>query len=536
MNSETNNTDGWHPFPYEERLLEVNKTLNYGEWTMDKGIGLYHRTKEIHACRIPIVPVALYRNADTGQEKIKLIFFKFNRWHEIMVEREVIANKNKIISLANYGIEVTTENARHLVKALNDIIANSLATIPRFSSKSCLGWHGGQFVPYSDEFAFDGTDNYRDIFNAVSQCGTLEEWCGYMKKLRENRYFRMMLAASFASPLVELLGQNSFILHLWGLTGIGKTVALMAAMSVWGDPEPGRMVRTLNMTQNAMLQTAAFLKNLPFAADELQTIKRNGIDYTQLIMQLTEGVNRSRMKYDQLSPLGSWRSSFIFTAEEPILKQGSGGGAKNRVVQVECRGKIVENGNETANFVRSHYGCAGRKFIESLDRARAKEIYDDVYSSLVGSFDVTDKQAGSAALLIAADWLSSELFWPDDSEVLQIDRIAGFLSSADEVDPAEQAYQLTLDLITEHNRNFTPDAIDCWGLISGNRAYFINSVLTRELEKLGFDLNAVKSEWAKRGYLIKYKENYRYPKRISDAILSCTCLELRDVTDCYTRL
>ena len=514
-------------FAFSTEFAEITKNLKLGVWKVDESIGLYHSSLKIYACPIPVLPAALYRNDDTGQEKVQLKFFKFKKWHSITVERKQIASKSAIINLANDGIEVSEDNAHNLVKALNEIIAASLETIPTYRTKSCLGWHEGQFLPYSKEVIYDESKEYGDLYNAVSERGTLDEWCEYMKKLRKNKVFRLMLAASFASPLVEIVGQNPFILHLWGLTSIGKTVSLMAAMSIWGNPEVGRMVRTLNMTTNAMLQTAAFLKNLPFAADELETIKSSFVDYNQLIMQLTESVNRSRMKYEQLMPLGSWRNAFIFTGEEPILKQSSGGGAKNRVIQVECNEKIIENGNETANFVRTHYGCAGRKFIENLDKERAVNLYKDVYGDLINNFDVTDKQAGSAALLLVADWLSSELFFPDDTEVLQLDTVARYLSSQKEVDPAEQAYQLTLDLITEHNRNFTPDAIDCWGLISGGRCYFINSVLTRELDRLGFDLNAVKSAWAERGYLVKSDTGrYRYLKRICDATISCTCVVL----------
>ena len=50
----------------------------------------------------------------------------------------------------------------------------------------------------------------------------------------------MMMAASFASVLLEPLKVLPFVLHLWGTTGTGKTVALMVAMSIWGNPQNGR--------------------------------------------------------------------------------------------------------------------------------------------------------------------------------------------------------------------------------------------------------------------------------------------------------
>ena len=109
----------------------------------------------------------------------------------------------------------------------------------------------------------------------------------------------MMMAASFASPIIEKVNALPFVFHLWGGTGSGKSVALMAAMSVWGNPSMGKMVRTMNMTSNSMLSTAAFLKNIPFAGDELQTIKSKWDNYDKLIMCITEGVDRGRMSYDK---------------------------------------------------------------------------------------------------------------------------------------------------------------------------------------------------------------------------------------------
>lgn len=57
------------------------------------------------------------------------------------------------------------------------------------------------------------------------------------------------LAASFASPLLEPLNCLPFFVHLWGVdSGTGKTVALMVAASVWGDPTIGSFVKTFDGT------------------------------------------------------------------------------------------------------------------------------------------------------------------------------------------------------------------------------------------------------------------------------------------------
>ena len=68
-----------------------------------------------------------------------------------------------------------------------------------------------------------------------------------------------LMAASLSSVLLEPLGALPYVFHLWGRSGFGKTLSLMLAQSIWGNPDNGALVRTLNMTNNAMARTAAFL-------------------------------------------------------------------------------------------------------------------------------------------------------------------------------------------------------------------------------------------------------------------------------------
>lgn len=47
----------------------------------------------------------------------------------------------------------------------------------------------------------------------------------------------------------------------------------MAAMSIWGNPKMGGLVKTMNTTKVGIMRTSAFLYSLPYAGDELQTMK-----------------------------------------------------------------------------------------------------------------------------------------------------------------------------------------------------------------------------------------------------------------------
>ena len=255
--------------------------LNCGKWLAnDLGVVLNDVTAQgipitTTACPHPILPIERYINIDTDMEKVKLAFFKDGRWREITVDAGTIMNKNSIIQLADRGVLVTSESAKDLVRYLSDTIALNAQEIPLYRSIGRLGWIDGDFIPYNDSVKYDGDLDFKSIYDNVKSAGRLDVWYDHVRELRKDINIRMVLAASFASPLIEVLGALPFILHLWGTTGFGKTVSLMVASSVWGNPEMGCLTRTMNMTANAMARTACFLYNVPFCADELQQIKQN---------------------------------------------------------------------------------------------------------------------------------------------------------------------------------------------------------------------------------------------------------------------
>lgn len=451
---------------------------------------------------IPIVPTAILRNVDTNVEKIELSFLKRKRWNTLICDRSVAANQSNIIKLADKGVEVNSDNAKKLVKYIADVTAYNLDALPNKDAKSVMGWHNGEFMPYTDNIVFDGDEQFKHLYKAINTKGSLQDWVDFIAPLRSSLEVRLCMAASFASPLIELIGENPFVFHLWGKSGTGKTVALLLAMSVYGDPAMGALTRTMNMTANSMLATAAFLKNLPFAGDELQTIKSRWTNYDNLIMVITEGIDRGRMSYDKVNEIRAWKCSFIFSGEEPCTKAESGAGVKNRVIEVELSDKLIPNGNQVANFVRSHYGCAGKPYIDRLKQIDSlTSQYNEIFSAIISSVDTTDKQAGSAALLLLADRIASDLFWPNERR-LEFEDVTQYLFAENEVDVAERAYQFVVNLIAKNAVNFTDVGREVWGKIAGDEVLINKLVLEEQLANKGFDFDSIKKKWRDTNRLV----------------------------------
>lgn len=491
------------------------KDLKCGKWEcVDAGVtkstmgaGMIPTT--IVACTHPILPVERLINVDSETEKIKLAFFKDNKWQYITVERSMVANKSNIIQLSDRGIEVNSENAKDLVSYIADVVSLNAKEIPVNRSTDRLGWIGDEFAPYVDDLKYDGDFAFKDVYASLNEVGDYEEWKKMCREVRgKSKIAHLLVASSFASILNKRLGVLPFVVHIWGGTGTGKTVGLMLAMSIWGNPEVGKLVRTLNATQVALARYASFVHDIPFAGDELQTIKNRWDSFDNLVMYLTEGVDRGRGKaYGGIEILKEWNCSFLFTGEEPITKQTSGGGVKNRVIEVEATEKVIEDGNYVSNFVRKNYGFAGKEFISNIPKQEElQDRYREIFKNILKETDTTDKQAMAMATILLADEISTDLIFKD--EKLKIEDVKGWVTNTKDVDVAARAYDWTIDWISQNINRFKENETgngETWGKYAEeedtclvNRNVYIDA-----LNKAGFDFSAVIRKFADREQIVR---------------------------------
>lgn len=501
--------------------------LSCGKWVADASgvyrqkIGNLDNIYNEYASVIPIMPTEILENVNTGIEKIKLDFYKSGMgWRSLICDRVTTAHNAKIIDLANSGIEVNSENAKLLVQYIADCVALNSDVLPRSKSVSQMGWLDGEFMPYADDIRFDGERENKHLFDAICEKGNYDIWHKCVSDMRSNIYLRMTMAASFASPLIELVSGLPFVFNLWGGTGTGKTVGLMTAMSIWGNPSLGKLTRSMNSTDNSTMATAAFLQNLPYAGDELQTIKSIWGNYDKLIMRVCEGIERGRMSYDRNNETRSWKCAFIFTGEEPCTQSSSGGGAKNRVIEVECTSPVIDisKGQEIVSLITTNFGHAGKIYINHVkqNQDRIVPMYTMYFNFLMESVDTTEKQAQAMALMLTGDSLARECIFTHEVTFILSD-IKKFMMSKAEVNTSERAYQFVVNLIAQHETKFdTLRAADVRGEMWGKSFYadnyvmFNKDILVKQMRAEGFEFDAVKAEWAKNGYLILTNQNRYY--------------------------
>lgn len=489
------------------------ENLKCNNWIVDdSGVYQYkvlnYEQIKIIACSHPILPVERLINIDTNTEKIKLAFYKDKKWQYVIVDRSIVANKSKIVVLADRGIEVTSENSKDLVNYISEMVSLNIDKIPCFKGINRLGWTSDGFSPYQDNLKYDGDAENKTAFESVKEKGNYEEWKKHCVELRKSsKIAQIMLATSFASPLIKILGMNCYCVHLWGGTGTGKTVGLMLAMSVWGNPNIGKLISSTNCTKVFLERTAGFHHDIPVALDELQIIKNKFVSYDELIMMLTEGVNRGRGKAsggteDKIE----WNCNFIFTGEEPITQQNSGGGVKNRVLEIEAVEKLVEDGNYTANLLRENYGFAGKLFIENIpDKEELKKQHKKLQKEILEKFDTTEKQAIPIASILIADKISTDIIFKDNN-YLTIDDFKNYLSSAKEVDVAERAYEWLNDWIYQNINKFKEETnTEFYGIFEEEKGvcWILRKVFDETLDANNFSSKVIIKKFAEKAYIEK---------------------------------
>lgn len=512
--------------------------LDAGEWQADDfGVSRRGKFGEEIACPHPILPVERLVNIDTGVEKLKLAFCKGDRrWREVVADKKLLASNNSILELANMGIAVTSENSRALVHYISDLENLNYDLIPERKSVSRLGYIESEgFSPYVDGLIFDGDANFRHIFESIRSAGKRREWLELALSLRQgNVMARIVLAASFASVLVKPCGSLPFFVHLWGgESGTGKTVALMLAASVWGNPEMGRYIQTFNSTVVGREKLAAFLNHLPLIVDELQLARDGRGKLNFDVYALAEGVGRTRgNKNGGVDQTPTWQNCILTSGETPITGASSGAGAVNRVIEIECRTahRIIEDGHATAGVLRKNYGFAGREFVEKLYQEDNAQLAAELYKKhfrVLSENDTTEKQAMAAAVILTADELATDWLFQDGNAVT-VQEISGFLASRAAVSSGRRGYEYFCDWAAQNANRLRQynEQGDVYGVISGAQVCIIRKVFNQVAEEAGFSPAALLSYLKEENLIETRGRAMTCSRRINGVRTECVCLRV----------
>ena len=530
--------------------------LNTGDWHADEG-GIWkygnNANQIVWACTHPIMPIQRMRSIDTGELKYRLAFHRGygeNRpWNDVIIEASDMLSPTEIVKkLAPRGISISGgDRAKAMVDYLRDMCDANYENIPEVKSISRMGWNDEGFSPYVGGIAFDGASAFYNIYNSIKQAGTMDAWLAEALDARKHSITaKIVLAASFAAPLIEPLGVQPFFVHLWSTaSGTGKTVAQMLGASVWANPTiGGAYFPTFRSTSVGFEMIAGFLHSMPLFIDELQLAKDSQGKVRFNVYELASGTGKLRSnKSLGLNYTPKWNICFITSGETPMVSDTDGEGAMNRVIEIECYAgeSVIADGHRTANAVKENYGHAGKAFVDALldgadkgnilesVKAKIVPIYDGFFEKCMES-DTTGKQANSAAAILTADKLATDWIFHDGNN-LTLDEIAEFLKTKERVSLMDRGYDILCDWCAVNANKLRgyreDDKGECYGVIEDNVAYIFKNIFDKVCADNKIDSRAILSHLKTKGLIQTSTKGYTKSKRMSGdwgVTRPCVCL------------
>lgn len=492
-------------------------------------------------CPHPIAPIRRFKNVDSGEELLEIWYRRGTSEGTIKDETHITPKDtiaNGILTLARYGVVVNRRNDKDLSAYLMDMEQYNYDTLKEEASVTRLGWVGEgyqEFSPYVDHIYFDGEDDFGSMFHAVKPFGNYDKWKDAIRKVRkEKTAARYYLAASFASVILKPCGLLPFLMHVWGGTGNGKSVLLMLATSVWANPEMGEYVATFNGTRYAQETRAGFINNLPMCLDELQIQTSQGVkDFDDIIYQLCEGVSKSQGKASGgLRKQTKWRNVILSNGEHTIIKPLSGGGARNRVIEIEAPEKIYSDLVGVCELITQNYGHAGKEFIQwlmdSSNMERVKQMQKDYYHQLL-DHDITEKQAGSASAVLTADAITTEIIF-QDGLALTVDEMAEVLLRKGDIDINQKTLEWLYDYVASNSSHFDAEShVPIWGKVDEDEGiiYFIRSAFDEALKAVGLDSKSFIAWAIRTGHALPGKDGPTKQCRVPGTKGTPRCVRLK---------
>ena len=254
-----------------------------------------------------IYPYDLYvtkriRNPELGEMVMMRLHLPHDAVREFTIPMSSVTSREELrkgLSSQGVAVQRMDEIMNYTLKWVEELQATSVAEEAHLQ----FGWTddtheafvlGGQTVrkdSIENNPPATQTNGYFEFFKPK---GTLEDWKEAIKFWQDERFVLQQfgLGMGFGSPLMEFLnepcGSVAFINHE---SGVGKTMMLLAAAGIWGDPD--KLVLKATDTAAFKLNRAEVMHSLPVGIDEVTNMTPKQM--SELIYQGTQGTQPGRM-------------------------------------------------------------------------------------------------------------------------------------------------------------------------------------------------------------------------------------------------
>jgi hypothetical protein len=355
-----------------------------------KNGGVYIRTRtldgEIEEKSIyhnDIYVVKRIRDIEVGEAVVIRLHLPRDGVREFTVPLTAVTSKEefrKAVSMQG----VVSANMDELMKYTTQWITELQSTVQADDAHRQFGWVGDtmksfvlgdqQIFPAHTEFNPPAV-NTASLFPAFKPKGTLEGWKHMVNFFNREGFEaqQFVIGAGFGSVLMQLSPIHCANLHLWGDTGVGKTTAAVAALTIWGDPED--LILQERDTYNHKMNRGEVYKNIFMVMDELTNSP--GKVLSDIVYNFTGGRQRGRMSSGanvERHRGDSWRMLALTTGNTSMVDRISlyktmPRAEAQRILEYHVHGKVFESKQETdefSNAVTTNYGHAGPLYVQYI--------------------------------------------------------------------------------------------------------------------------------------------------------------------------
>lgn len=132
-----------------------------------------------------------------------------------------------------------------------------------------------------------------DTGPSLASAGTLKKWRkGTRRAMERSDLLLCSICFALAAPLLSQLGEKSWLAHFYGPAGSGKTLVLVVARSLFGNPGT---LPNWNTTPTAFDEALKAASDAPFSCDELTYLDKQS-DAAKNLSRITYSVDANRGK------------------------------------------------------------------------------------------------------------------------------------------------------------------------------------------------------------------------------------------------
>ena len=313
----------------------------------------------------------------------------------------------KFMSMQGVAVTRMDELMQYTTTWVNELQANSVADQAHrqfgWTDEDCGSFVLGNQEIFKDKVEFNPPSTQTaGLFPSFEPRGDMEEWKKAINFYNKDGFelHQFVVGTSFGSPLMQFSPINCAGLHIYSKdSGVGKTTAMAAAVSVWGSPDD--LIIHERDTFNTKMNRGEIYHNLPLYMDELTNT--HGRELSNIAYQLTGGRQRGRMASGSNTERHrgeAWRLLAVTTGNTSIIERISIIKAMPKAEAqriLECRVKRMhfETKEETDVFstaIKDNYGHAGKEYVQYImnNVSSVKKLLSEIQQRV-------DKKAGLTA-------------------------------------------------------------------------------------------------------------------------------------------